>query len=99
MGASHRTHKLIFVERTDPEFNFMFSHFVDPVMRNELYLESLQYMGTVLEVNSGRIFHEFRHRAVPGTNERKLWQIEASPNFKARAAALFAPVEAVTFTF
>lgn len=76
--------KLFFVENTDPEFKIMFSNFPDPVMRNEQYLECLQYVGTVIEP-SGRIKHQFRHRAVPVTNERKYWEIEPSPEFKTRA--------------
>lgn len=75
--------KLFFVEHADPEFKIMFSHFPDPVMRNEEYLESLQYMGTVL-YPSGKVEHQFRHRAVPVTNERKYWKIDPSPEFKAR---------------
>jgi hypothetical protein len=74
---------LIFVEHTDPEFSYAFCQFPDPVMRNETYCESLQYMGTVITPNDV-IYHEFRHRAVPGTNERKYWRIPASPSFKER---------------
>jgi hypothetical protein len=72
--------KLFFIDNTDPEFTIMFGNFADPVMRNEEYLESLQYMGTVVEP-SGRIRHQFRHRAVPVTNERKYWEIIPSVSF------------------
>jgi hypothetical protein len=42
--------------------------------------EVLQYLGTVLAPN-GSIWHEFRHRALPGTNERKYWKIPATLRF------------------
>jgi hypothetical protein len=72
--------KLTFIERDDPEFTFMFNSFPDKEMYNKQYGECLQYMGTVLKP-SGNIHHEFRHRAVPGTNKRQYWQIEASNSF------------------
>lgn len=79
----HDGNKLIFLEQKDPEINYMFMTFPDPVMRNEEYCECLQYMGTVLFTN-GDIKHQFRHRAIPGTNERKYWNIQPSANFMAR---------------
>lgn len=75
--------KLIFLDQTDPEFTVAFSHFEDPVMYNDRYGESLQYLGTVIEP-VGAVRHEFRHRAVPGTDERKYWHIEPSVQFKKR---------------
>lgn len=75
--------KLFFLESSDPEFTHAFSAFPDKVMHNKEYCESLQYMGTVLFAN-GEVKHQFRHRAVPVTNERKYWNIEPSATFKAR---------------
>ena len=54
----------------------------DPVMLNTSFGEVLQYMGTVVEVADHRVYHEFRHRAVPGTDQRKYWRIPASPECK-----------------
>jgi hypothetical protein len=78
--------KLFFLEHTDPEFNVAFSHFPDPVMRNAEYHECLQYMGTVV-APSGTAHHEFRHRAVPGTNERRYWKIPVSTALTRRIQA------------
>ena len=73
--------KLTFLERTNPEFTFAFQHFVDPEMYNKEYGECLQYMGTVLASN-GLVHHEFRHRAIPITNQRQYWKIPASKRFQ-----------------
>jgi hypothetical protein len=74
--------KILFLDSKDPEFNYAFSHFEDPVMHNKQYGEVLQYMGTVFYPEG--IKHEFRHRAIPGTNERKYWKIPASPAFNGK---------------
>lgn len=47
---------------------------------NETFNEVWQYMGTV--ENAGRWFHQFRHRAFPGSNARKLDNIPVSRGFK-----------------
>lgn len=73
--------KLIFLDRNDPEFTKAFNNFADKEMYNPTYGERLQYMGTVIEAN-GSIAHQFRHRALPSTNQRKYWQFEASQDFK-----------------
>lgn len=51
----------------------------DPVMHNATFGEVLQYMGTVVEAADERVYHEFRHRAVPGTDQRRYWRIPATP--------------------
>jgi hypothetical protein len=71
--------ELIFLKSNDPELVKAWENFPDKVMENKVYGEVLQYMGTVLE--DGAIRHEFRHRAIPKTNERKYWHIPASKNF------------------
>ncbi len=80
------TKELIFIDRDNPEFNRMFSYFPDKVMENKLYSEILQYMGTVIERDKIKgsilqIYHQFRHRALPETNERKYWNLLASNFF------------------
>lgn len=69
--------KLFFLESTDPEFTKAFESFPDKVMHNPVYGEVLQYMGTVIEP-TGAMRHEFRHRAMPDTNQRKYWHIPVS---------------------
>ena len=71
--------QLIFLKHNDPELIKAWSNFPDKVMENKQYGEVLQYVGTVLE--HGKVRHEFRHRAIPTTNERKYWHIAASGNF------------------
>lgn len=89
---------LVALSQEDPEWNYMFRAFNDPVMHNKEYGEVLQYMGTVITPKAKKDFlgetivnildyearHEFRHRAVPGTNERKYWHIPASLDFRLR---------------
>ena len=75
--------KLTFLDREDIEFTFAFASFEDKEMYNKVYGECLQYMGTVLDVENG-LTHEFRHRAIPGTNERKYWRVKASNDFHQR---------------
>jgi methionine synthase II (cobalamin-independent) len=80
------TKDLIFLEHDNPEFKSMFEYFPDPLMENKELGEVLQYMGTVIERNKikgsiSQIYHQFRHRALPGTNERKYWNISASDPF------------------
>ena len=72
------------LEDTDPEWSKAWGHFPDPAMWNDIYKESLQYMGTIANTAySGKpgechYYHEFRHRAVPGSNERRYWKVAAS---------------------
>lgn len=83
-GKPGWTNDLIAISPKDPEWNCMFSAFTDTVMLNKECGEVLQYMGTVVERYQGKIqsiYHEFRHRAVPGTNQRKYWKIGATPDF------------------
>jgi hypothetical protein len=77
--------KLTFLSSKDPELAFAWSYFSDKRMENKEYGEVLQYMGTVLTPEN-TIRHEFRHRAVPGTNKRQYWGIPASPQFKIAVA-------------
>jgi cyclophilin family peptidyl-prolyl cis-trans isomerase len=73
--------RLFFIEMDDPEVDNVFKkHFPDS-MYNEVYGEVIQYMGTVQNKLTGEVWHEFRHRAVPGTNERKYWKINPSSEF------------------
>lgn len=68
----------------------------DPVMYNKQWGECLQYHGTVIEPIERveyspiagelkfldyKVYHSFRHRAVPETNERKYWNIPASLSY------------------
>jgi hypothetical protein len=46
----------------------------DPVARNAEYLESWQYMCTVLQPNS-YVYHQFRHRMHPVSNKRELYNM------------------------
>lgn len=73
--------KIIFLELNHPELAWAWNMFPDKSMYNDTYGESLQYMGTVLDADTYVVHHEFRHRAVPGTNQRKYWHIHASLKF------------------
>lgn len=81
--------KLIFLEQDDPEMQKAWNYFPDKQMYNAEYGEVLQYMGTVVarlgetrHAVGGR--HEFRHRAVPLTNERKYYSVPLGTEFKKR---------------
>jgi len=90
--------KLLFLESKDKEMIVAWSNFADPVMRNEQFCESVQYMGTVIRDALGalQVVHQFRHRALPVTNERKYWEYKASPAFMVRVkAGEFDSVEAL----
>lgn len=76
--------QLVFLTHEDPEWIVMFSFFEDPEMYNEQYCECLQYMGTVIVDGGAHIEHQFRHRAVPGTNERRYWKVAPSNAFRKR---------------
>jgi hypothetical protein len=89
-----KTKSLVFVPTNNPEIDRAFREAGngDPEMYNEQYGEYLQYMGTVIAPTINYVlnmacpdydvWHEYRHRAIPGTNERKYWQIPASYKFK-----------------
>jgi hypothetical protein len=74
---------LYFIAGEDKEWDFVWSHFPDKVMYNAQYGEVLQYMGSICR--NGHFLHEFRHRAIPGTNERKYWKVPASPGWDPNA--------------
>ena len=80
--------ELFFVNGEDPEYDEMWSHFPDKVMLNEKFGEVLQYMGTI-NLN-GRYYHEFRHRSLPGSNQRGYYRISATDRWDphARDAAM-----------
>ena len=69
----------------DPEWDAAWSAFPDPTMANGG--EALQYMGTVTAPQCGYA-HEFRHRAMPGTNQRKLFRIPCTPGWEPREKAM-----------
>lgn len=71
----------IFLEPGDEELARAWGLFADPGMHNEEFGESLQYMGTWQL--AGGWTHQFRHRAIPGTNERKYWNIPVSAKWRA----------------
>jgi hypothetical protein len=58
------------LERTDPEWALAWSHFPDPVMVHPASGECLQYMGSAQYPGRGWV-HVFRHRQVPGSNQRQ----------------------------
>lgn len=78
------------VDQSDPEWERMWNRFPDPVMYNPDYGESLQYMGTFPNPEYGgrpgeaRYYHDFRHRSVPRTHERRIWKIPASLGWRPR---------------
>jgi hypothetical protein len=69
---------IYFVDHDDPEHAAMWRRFDDPIMLNDQYAECLQYMGTVPLDQATPYVHEFRHRAVPGTNQRQYWRVPCS---------------------
>lgn len=80
------TPELFFMNPEDKEWDIAWSFFPDKVMYNEG--ESLQYMGTINL--DGRYYHEFRHRSLPGSNQRGYYRISATDRWDphARAAAM-----------
>lgn len=67
-------------ERDKDEWRYAWGQFPDSAMYNAEYGESLQYMGTWLI--GGKWVHQFRHRAIPGLNERRYWNVPASAGFQ-----------------
>ena len=63
--------------RTDPEWTHAWSHFPDPVMAHPASGECLQYMGSAQYPGRGWV-HIFRHRQVPGSDQRQYWEVPAS---------------------
>lgn len=78
--------KIYWLRTEDPEWDTAWSQFSDPTLYNAEYHESLQYMGTVAVpgdgwTDLGGYAHQFRHRAMPGTNERRYWTFRCSPGW------------------
>ena len=74
--------RFAFLAPDEPEWEVAWSHFdPDRVRWNEAYHEALQYLGSV-QTLQGYWRHEFRHRAVPGTNERQYWYITATEGWQ-----------------
>jgi len=65
------------LERADPEWECAWSHFPDPVMAHPVSGECLRYMGSTQSPGLGWV-HIFRHRQVPGSDQRQYWRIPAS---------------------
>ncbi len=65
------------LERADPEWERAWSHFPDPVMAHPVNGECLHYMGSTQSPGLGWV-HIFRHRQVPGSDQRQYWRIPAS---------------------
>ena len=84
---------LYWLSSEDPEWDAAWSAFPDPALYNEQYGESLQYMGTVAVpgdggTSFGSYVHEFRHRAMPGTNQRQYWRLPCTPGWQPRELAM-----------
>ena len=79
--------KIYWLSREDPEWDAAWSAFPDPALYNKEYGESLQYMGTIAACHCGYA-HEFRHRAMLGTNERRYWRIPCTPGWEPREKAM-----------
>jgi hypothetical protein len=60
--------------REDPEWAHAWSHFPDPVMAHPVSGECLQYMGSAQYPGRGWV-HVFRHRQVPGSDQRQYWRV------------------------
>lgn len=82
--------KIYWLSTEDPEWDKAWSSFRDRDMYNAAYGESLQYMGTieVPGIGAGHYFHEFRHRAVPRTNQRQYWKVLATDGWYPREIAM-----------
>jgi hypothetical protein len=63
--------------REDPEWAHAWRHFPDPVMAHPVSGECLQYLGSVQYLGRGWV-HVFRHRQVPGSDQRQYWHVLAS---------------------
>ena len=72
---------IYWLSKEDPEWDAAWSAFPDPSLAN--YGEVLQYMGTVNAPQCGYV-HEFRHRAMPDTNQRRYWRIPCTPGWQPR---------------
>lgn len=68
------------LERDDPEWARAWSHFPDPVMAHPASGECLQYMGSAQYSELGWV-HVFRHRQVPGSDQRHYWRVPASASW------------------
>ena len=88
--------KIYWLSTEDPEWNAAWSAFPDPELYNEQYGERLQYMGTVARCTeadgwpSGATIyvHEFRHRALPGSNQRWYAAVPATRGWRPRDVAM-----------
>lgn len=69
------------------EWEHAWSAFTDREMYNGELGEALQYMGSVKRGSGWK--HEFRHRAVPGTNQRQYWSMPASEGWVPAADQCF----------
>ena len=73
----------IFLDPDNPELRKAWAQFPDPAMYNDAMDEALQYMGTIgLASQPGVYVHQFRHRAVPRTNQRHYWNIVATEGWQ-----------------
>jgi hypothetical protein len=78
--------KLYFLDMNSTELILAWQVFDDPEMLNEEYGEVLQYVGTFKE--NGSFVHQFRHRAHPIDNQRKLYNIAATHGWKPEIEAI-----------
>ncbi len=69
------------LERHDPEWPRVWSHFADPIMEHAVSGECLEYMGSAQEPGCGWV-HIFRHRQVPGSDQRHYWRLPASTGWE-----------------
>ena len=81
-GRGHET-RVGWLEYADPEWERAWSHFPDPVMVHPQSGECLQYMGSV-QAPEGAWVHVFRHRQVPGSDQRQVWRVPASAGWTPR---------------
>ena len=85
----HHDTPLYHLSPEDPEWATAWGAFPDPEMYNDERGEALQYMGTVPATDSaGGYIHEFRHRAIPGTQQRRYWGIRSSVDWCPREVAM-----------
>jgi len=63
--------------RTDPEWARAWSSFPDPVMAHPVSGECLEYLGSAQYPGRGWV-QVFRHRQVPGSDQRQYWEVPAS---------------------
>ena len=72
--------KIHFVDRNDPEWNYMWAVFGKDCEAYNMG-ESWQYMGTVENTYSKSYWHEFRHRNHAVTHSRMNIKVAASDNW------------------